>query len=194
VKLTITSSSTNCTVAFESTSTTYTIGILLPIGFAVASILVCCTSFQSMFQSFKVPDMFFLGSVSSMSLTFLSLVHFLHFAVFVTMSLLYELAFMQFLMIAGVSALLCSMLINKFSMTVFYIHNINHPRINDGSAGSPRGRFYLVNVLLMIGVFISSFMYFSYSWFAYVEMALYLFPLIHVFRAFLKGNKNSFKW
>lgn len=166
----------------------------MPTILLIISIFISLGSILAIYQIWKQADIYFIKGISTLSLSTITLLNFQFFGVFMVLGLSYSPQYFQYLTISGISCFLSSVATNKLSFFIFMAQNSDHPLIDQNGLRSPRVRFYLSLVFSEILFFILSFVFVRYSYFSWYILGFYSYPLVHILKVIITGNRNNFRW
>lgn len=145
----------------------------------------------------KRQETHFMLTASYQSMMILSLLYFQFFCTYLTIGLQSRPQFSvysQFAILSGISCFMGSLSTNKMSVIFFLMQYANHPLIGDTSLRSPRVRFYLISNLTQLLFCIVILLISKYPFYSYYIVPFYLYPLLHIIRAFKLKTKKTFLW
>lgn len=158
------------------------------------SILGFVLPLNGMYRLWKEADIYFMNSASYTSLSIVTIMNFQYFGVFMILGLSYSSSYFQYLTICGICAFMASVITNKLSFVFFMSQNSGHPHIHANGCQNPRVRFTVLVILFELLSYIGAFSLVRYPIFAWYVCIFYIYPLVHVISAVIKGNKNNFRW
>jgi len=110
------------------------------------------------------------------------------------LGLSYASDYFQYLTIAAIFCFLTSVITNKLSFIFFMSQNEAHPLLDAQGFQSPRVKFTSVVVFTELLSYILAFTLIRYQFFMWLLLAYYIYPIVHVYSAVKRGNKNNFRW
>lgn len=194
VQLDFNITSTDCNFDVSSLADVPNFEILMPLILLTLTLISSTGSIWAMYKIWKHAEIYFINSASPLSLTFLTLLNFQFFGVFMVLGLSYAPQYFQYLTVAGVNCFLASVTINKLSFLFFMSQNSEHPLINVSGIRSPRVRFYILVIICEGIFFILGFVFLRFKSFSIYISCFYAYPLIHILNAVYNGNRNNFRW
>lgn len=145
-------------------------------------------------KSISSLDLYFLNSVPLVSPSIITILYFQFFGVFMSLGLSYSVDYYQYLTVSGVCCFICSIIFNRVSFNFFLVQNSGHPLLNSNSLRSPRIRYTFLLLGLELVFYLLGFYVVKFWWFGWYVCLFYLYPLVHVVSAVMRGNRNNYRW
>lgn len=166
----------------------------MPILLVFTSVLSLSGVIFHTLTSMRTLDLYFLNSVPPLSPAILTVLYFQFFGVFMSLGLSFSVDYYQYLTISGVCCFICSIIFNRITFNFFLIQNSGNPLLNVNSWRSPRLRFIFLLLGCEMVFYLLGFYVVKFWWFSYYVSIFYFYPLVHIFSAIRRGNRNNFRW